>query len=328
MLRNVREAKTVAYVVTLLADGKVEGKADVLMAGAGNLRVTWEDGRTQIHNAGAGRWLRLAPASRTAAFTDSEPADLFGSPLAALRRAAESDGESLGAETLGASRVDVYQVKKENWILRVWCDIADELPIRVESTPAGEAGGPTMVLSDFYWDIPVSPSDFALDVPAGYTVRQPEEDASEESLVEALGLCAERAGGAFPATFDKGARGTLLLGAGPREEPALGRASVFPGPSQTDREFYQKIRIALAYVENAEENGSWRYEGGGVRLGDGGRPVCWWRPTESAVFRVVYGDLTVRDVSPEQLEKETGLGNEITQAPTIQTDPDPDPSLD
>jgi len=38
-----------------------------------------------------------------------------------------------------------------------------------------------------------------------------------------------------------------------------------------------------------------------VRLGDASKAVCWWKPAGSSVYRVVYGDLSIRDVAPGDL---------------------------
>jgi hypothetical protein len=47
--------------------------------------------------------------------------------------------------------------------------------------------------------------------------------------------------------------------------------------------------------------GSWKYLGKGVKLGDKDRIVCWYRPRHSRNYRVVFGDLSVKDVAPEGL---------------------------
>ena len=49
--------------------------------------------------------------------------------------------------------------------------------------------------------------------------------------------------------------------------------------------------------------GDWRYLGSGVRLGEADKPVFWYRPDDSQYYRVIYGDLSVEDVSPLDLPK-------------------------
>ena len=45
------------------------------------------------------------------------------------------------------------------------------------------------------------------------------------------------------------------------------------------------------------------YEGAGVEVGDAGMAVFWYKPKDSETYKVIYGDLSVRDVAPEDLPK-------------------------
>ena len=49
--------------------------------------------------------------------------------------------------------------------------------------------------------------------------------------------------------------------------------------------------------------GPWHYAGKGVKFGDANTPVFWYRPEGSKTYRVIYGDLSVKDVAPENLPK-------------------------
>ena len=46
-----------------------------------------------------------------------------------------------------------------------------------------------------------------------------------------------------------------------------------------------------------------RHEQMDVKFGDADSPVCWYRPDGSDTYRVIYGDLTVKDVAVENLPK-------------------------
>jgi hypothetical protein len=59
------------------------------------------------------------------------------------------------------------------------------------------------------------------------------------------------------------------------------------------------IRDPNTTVEN-----SFRYLGKGVKLGDKDRIVCWYKlkgAKSPSTYRVVYGDLSVKDVAPKDL---------------------------
>ena len=60
------------------------------------------------------------------------------------------------------------------------------------------------------------------------------------------------------------------------------------------------------FITQQIAEGSWKYLGKGVKLGDKDRIVCWYRPKGSRTYRVVYGDLSVKDVEPEDLPLPVG----------------------
>jgi hypothetical protein len=49
------------------------------------------------------------------------------------------------------------------------------------------------------------------------------------------------------------------------------------------------------------ENPGWKYAGKGIKLGDAQTPIFWYVPKNSKQGRVIYGDLSVRDVPADQL---------------------------
>src|SRR5207245_10532157 len=59
---------------------------------------------------------------------------------------------------------------------------------------------------------------------------------------------------------------------------------------------------ATRFIQDSTVEGSFRYLGKGVRLGDKNRVVCWYKLKPPRSYRIVYGDLSVKDVSPESLQ--------------------------
>ena len=47
----------------------------------------------------------------------------------------------------------------------------------------------------------------------------------------------------------------------------------------------------------------WNYAGAGVKLGDAATAIFWYRPQGSQTYRVIYGDLNVKDVPESDLPK-------------------------
>jgi hypothetical protein len=60
----------------------------------------------------------------------------------------------------------------------------------------------------------------------------------------------------------------------------------------------------LTFLQVVAANGcDWHYAGRGVKLGDSEKAVFWYQPKDSNIYRVIYGDLSVEDVLPEDLPK-------------------------
>jgi outer membrane lipoprotein-sorting protein len=56
------------------------------------------------------------------------------------------------------------------------------------------------------------------------------------------------------------------------------------------------------YTSLLPENDA-HYAGGGVKLGTPGRPILWYKPTGVEKHRVVYADLSVKELAPEDVKK-------------------------
>ena len=301
VLRAIRQAKTVAYTIVLGAhDARPEEELRVLSDDRGGFRATWPDGRTTIHAPNEGKWLELVPGSRIARFGGPSRGAFVGEPLEALRRATESDGELTGHDLLRGREVLVYRVRQPDGDLRVWVDPRDSLPVRIETESTGPGGPSAMILKDFRWNAPLPESAFSLEPPPGYTLVPSEAGPSEEALVEALRGCTERSGGTFPVSLDRGAIVKLLVEGRKRGRltAQTGKDEISVGPEfdGQGKQFYRLCLSALAFVDGVKTDGSWRYVGAAVQLGDRDAPVCWWRAPGEAAFRVIYGDLTIRTV--------------------------------
>jgi hypothetical protein len=45
------------------------------------------------------------------------------------------------------------------------------------------------------------------------------------------------------------------------------------------------------------------YAGNGVKVGEADKAIFWYLPEGSGAYRVIYGDLSVKDVAEENLPK-------------------------
>ena len=72
---------------------------------------------------------------------------------------------------------------------------------------------------------------------------------------------------------------------------------------EQNREYGLKMARGFIFFKLLKAENDWHYVGKNVKLGDSESPVCWYRPKDSETYRVIYGDLSVKDVAPANLPK-------------------------
>ena len=82
----------------------------------------------------------------------------------------------------------------------------------------------------------------------------------------------------------------------PASRPATERAPLFD-----DTLHQTEMRLIMAIAAIRMKSDEFEYFGGGVKLGDAATPIMWWRIKDAPEYRVVYGDLTIRNVKPSDL---------------------------
>jgi hypothetical protein len=65
----------------------------------------------------------------------------------------------------------------------------------------------------------------------------------------------------------------------------------------------QKRYRGLAFYESLEPENDRHYVGGGVKLGTPNRPILWYKPWGAKEYRVIYADLSVKEMTAEEVKK-------------------------
>ncbi len=60
---------------------------------------------------------------------------------------------------------------------------------------------------------------------------------------------------------------------------------------------------SLLFVANLPKESNWRYAGNGVKLGTADKAIFWYKPAGSEKYRVIYGDLSVKEINEADLPK-------------------------
>jgi hypothetical protein len=166
------------------------------------------------------------------------------------------------------------------------------------------SGPTTYTMTDIVFDIELDESLFNLEIPDGYTVRTMQVDASEpteKDLLEMFHIWAEHMDGNLPSVLDMNASMEFVKyqrkkmkeeGQEPSEESVLELQKTI-----------MKMSRGGIFVQKLPTDSNWHYAGENVRYGDADTAVFWYRPEGSETYRVIYGDLSVKDVTPENLPK-------------------------
>ncbi len=258
--------------------------------------------------------------------------------------------------TLGWTQ-DYWVDAKTKRLVRIqWpgADIYDPEKDPLRNNPRGEHRegllhqGIGWVLDDIVYDAKLDDPLFSLEPPKGYSLkidRRPQ--VTEKDMVEHLRLMAEYYNNQFPdrydqsaPEFDKAVRGRAV----PAWLPTNEEAEAVERKPERDRTPAQKkmgkatrhyILSGLNlgpfrhFIRDHTVEGTWQYLGQGVNLGDKGRIVCWYKmkgANNPNAYRVVYGDLSVKDVAPEDLPLPVENDKTSTAKPADEVSPASDQS--
>jgi len=203
--------------------------------------------------------------------------------------------EPLGEKEIDGQIAKGFRATGPDEELTVWADPQTALPIRMEQ----KWRQMQFVCTDFQFDIEMDESLFSMEIPEGYSelpsAELPIASSTEQDLVETLRIWAE----------------VILDGVFPRDFSG----QVYVDDSKKNREKFaklqqeQKLELAMnlgpgfIFVQLLKAENDWHYVGKNVKFGDSESPVCWYRPEGSETYRVIYGDLSVKDVAPANLPK-------------------------
>jgi hypothetical protein len=207
---------------------------------------------------------------------------------------------ALGRREIDGRLLEGFQVREEDATTTVWLDPKSGQLVRAEVEFA-KAPGMNTILSDFQLDALLPDSFFSLEPPAGYTAVQVAADVTsvtERDFIEFLRLWSNwTVDAAFPPTVSgvEIARVAVQMA---REGKFVGPYAPAYGAERQPQVMYRGLVFSTQLPA-----GTWRYAGQNVRFGDPATPIFWYQPQGSPTWRVVYADLHVADVAPENLPK-------------------------
>ena len=102
--------------------------------------------------------------------------------------------------------------------------------------------------------------------------------------------------GTFPPTFNP-----IELPKITAEMITQGKFGEDESSGQDKQEEATKMYRGIMFVTQLPAESNWRYAGENVSFGDPATPIFWYKPVGFETYRVIYADLSVKDVMPDML---------------------------
>jgi outer membrane lipoprotein-sorting protein len=306
-------AKTAAFQMTMQVEGVPTQTLDCLYSEPIRMRQTSkEQDAVVISDLQKGKIVTLIPAQKRAYVIEMEnmPEDqdqsefnMFAQIRNHILEAQESEDASvefLGEHKINGLTTIGYRVKKPGIDMTIWADPETKLPVQLTNT----TGPATYTISDIVFDVELDESLFSLEIPDDYIVHTRQVDASEpteEDLVNLFRIWAEYMDGNLPSAFERSVITEFMRyqrkkmkdqGIEPTEESVLELQNVI-----------QEISRGGMFVQALPAESNWQYVGKDVKFGEAEKSIFWYKPEGSETYRVIYGDLSVKDVAPEDLQQ-------------------------
>ena len=207
----------------------------------------------------------------------------------------QDNHEELGEQEIDGQRAIGFVSRGPNEEVKIWADAKTALPIRIEL----RVGQFFSILKNFQFDVPIEDSLISMDVPEGYTLQETQFDLSgstEQDFIEGLRIWTRVHDGRFPEAIST----EIIM----KQVPLL--AEKIDQLNLSDDETTQmmmKFVRGMLFLQILERQSSFQYAGNGVKLGEADKAIFSYQPEGSESWRIIYGDLSVRDVAQENLPK-------------------------
>ncbi len=238
-----------------------------------------------------GRFLTLILKSKTAHSSVIAEMDnpYHNDWLEELKKIVGSErAEEIGTKEMAGRTGQGWRVVEEDETVTVWADTRTAELIQVEL----EAEYQEITMTDFEFDKELDESLFSLKPPDDYSfhtmAKMKASDPSIEDMAGLLRIWAKGSGNKFPAKLNP-----------------------WEFPQAAEKVDWRTEKGDAATLNSMISRGFWflygdpgsKYVGAGVALGDASKAIFWHRPKGSEKYKVIYGDLSIKEMAKADLPK-------------------------
>ncbi len=313
---KLRDIKSLTYSARMTVPGATEPmviKSEIL---GGRMRNELPGSTVMIMDIATSQTLILNSALKTANLTKIE---VTGQPKAPIERDVISEmrslvgkkGESVGELKIGNIKAKGFRVTESGKVMTIWVDPATDLPVRMETNVEIAGKTTNITMDDLVFDAPLDEKRFSMEIPAGYTVTKLTGSISlniEENVVGMLRIFAKKSDGKFPVKLDDWYAIAQLASADvanvdkPAKLDSESQQLMTYTGSLTSLLFKYDLRKTYDYLP-------------GHKLGEKDAIVFWRKDLETGKLMAVFGDLSTREITKEQLPPPSK--DAVQSAPTV-----------
>jgi hypothetical protein len=204
----------------------------------------------------------------------------------------------LGKREIDGQPAVGFHFEQEGTAYSIWANAATGLPLQIEISNRRLLGQGKITVKDFEFDVDIPTRQYGM---GGYLPGRWKWVLSEDELITALRRWAKRHDGQFPASLV-------------HQAWFFNRPEDFRDPSLSieDKQFAfmghtQAVVKGVAFANQLPPGEHWTYLGKGMTLDaqDAQTPICWYQPEGSQTYRVIYRNLSIRDVAADKLPPTT-----------------------
>jgi outer membrane lipoprotein-sorting protein len=265
-------------------------------------------GMVNIFDMRKGQTLTLIPSQKQAVVMNLGKLDIekakAGNYFEKLKKAIEGAEKELGVKDVAGRKLKGFRVTRQEETagisMDIWVDAKTADPVRIEMTMPSL--NMKIHMTDFRQNVEVDDSLFSMTVPEGYKGKTMDMDLSsvtEKDLLDGLRAFVPLTDNVFPPTLmDVGKLVEHF-----REMEKKGEEAKQPSEGEVVALAKTFSRMVF-FAAKMQQEGELRYFGGGVKFGEKAKPILYYRPTKDATtYRVVYGDLSIKEVEKDDLPK-------------------------
>ncbi len=310
VVEKLRNAYSMTYTMTAWVEGAPKVPMEWILKEPHYQRVSDPMGGYWIFNMGEKRGLMVSTHQKQYMVTDLSDAssELFmeSDIVHEIRSLPERADKNLGKKEIDGRTVQGFRVTEQGVDKTLWVDAETGDLVLMEGELVN-APGWYFIIENIQFDIEYDDSFFSLEPPPGFMPLEIKIDWSlpgEQDLIDTLDMfSSHHVEGLFPDSgnpFEIFSSFTDLVTSGKYKELDTERMTEeekFRVPMKR----HMKFERCLQFIMKLKPENEFHYAGKGVKRGAADTPVFWYKPDGSETYRVVYGDLDVRDVAPEDL---------------------------